>query len=174
MASESILKALKASEEVKAMRAGQPMPPNYDIALCLYGRNNDGSDAEDMMLQFNRPQDFATNEHMKYQVFAVMHSHEKDGKEFMTVFLVHLYWDSSLSEDEVREEILNTNAFAYGFWEPTAPSDPLKEDDYWREALGEPPNGYLAEFEDEDNPPAFEPFDNFKRPPYPKVQLGKR
>jgi hypothetical protein len=165
MASKSVAKAIKASEEVKAMREGQPMPPNYDIALCLYGREEDGSDAENMILQFNRPQDFATNEHMKYQAFYVMQTHQKDGKEFLVNFLVHLYWDSSHSKDEVREMILDTDAFAYGIWSPTAPSDPLLIDDFWDEALGDPPNGFW----DADEELIFAPFDNFKRSPYEKV-----
>jgi hypothetical protein len=169
MASKSIAEALKDSEQLKEMRAGQPMPPNYDIALCLYGRNNDGSDAENMVLSFSRPQDFATNEHMKYQVFAVMKGHEQDGKQFMSVFLVHLYWDSSHSEDAVREMILDTDAFGYGVWEPTAPSDPLMEDDFWDHALGEPPNGFWDEYGEEGG---FEPFSNFKRRPYEQLELG--
>lgn len=168
MAHESVLQALKDAEELKAMRAGQPIPPNYDISLCLYGRNNDGSDAENMVLSFSRPQDFATNEHMKYQVFAVMKTHNQERKVFMTVFLVHLYWDSSHSEDEVREMVLNTDAFAYGQWQPTAPSDPLMEDDFWDSAeLGEPPNGFWDY--DWESLEHFEPFDNHKRPPYEKM-----
>jgi hypothetical protein len=167
MIHETIKEALKQSKELTDMRGDGAIPPvNYDIALCLYERDLDGTDAATPFLAHSRPQDFATNEHMKYQYFGAMKHHEQDGKKYMVCYLIHLYWDGSRDEDSARKLILNAGLFGYGEWRPTAPSDPLLMDDFWLSELGDPPNGYW-----EDSSNDFAPFDNFARQPYPMVDL---
>lgn len=177
MTHPSIKEALKESSKVARLRSGEDMipPPNYDLALCLYERDDDGSDVDTPFLSFSRPQDFATNPHMKYQRLGVLSQHEKDGKVYMTQSLVHLYWDGSRDADSARQLILDGFQPMYGVWEPTAPSDPLKLDDFWdHDELGEPPNGYWEHFDPDegemDN--GFRPFDNFEREPYERVDLS--
>jgi hypothetical protein len=67
----------------------------------------------------------------------------------------------------------NPSVLAYGEWMPTAPSDPLLEDDFWNEALGEPPNGWWDDDDVMYDADAFKPFDNFARKPYRKVIFGQ-
>lgn len=172
MTHKTIKKAIQESAELERVREEMIPPPHHDIALCLYERNEDGSDTETPLLSYSRPQDFATNTDMKYQRFGAMTSRGKDGQEYMTCWLVHLYWDGSRDETSARELVLeNSAAFGYGQWIPTAPSDPLLEDDFWNEALGEPPNGYWNEDEYGivEHEPVFKPFDNFARQPYKKM-----
>lgn len=176
MTHKTVKKAIKESAELERLRSGEEMmpPPHYDIALCLYERDEDGSDVENPLLSFSRPQDFATNPHMKYQRFGVMRHHEKDGEEYSTCFLVHLYWDGSRGEDDACQVVLeHPTVLAYGQWQPTAPSDPLREDDFWDKKLGQPPNGFWDEddYEDEGEP-SFKDFDNFARQPYKKLNFG--
>lgn len=167
MTHETIKQALQESDKVARLRSGETMipPPNYDLALCLYEREQDGSDTP--FLSFSRPQDFATNPDMKYQHFGVLNQHEKDGEIYVTQSLVHLYWDGSRDAASACNLILENFIPAYGLWQPTAPSDPLMMDDFWdTDALGSPPNGY---WENDPEEMDFEPFDNFERPPYKKV-----
>lgn len=169
MTHETIKKAIKESADLQLLRSGKTMmpPPNYDIAMCLYERNPDGTESDKPFLSLSRPQDFAVNDYMKYQRFGAIKEYDRDGKKFMACFLVHLYWDGSRDDDSAREIVLNSGAFAYGRWEPTSPSDPLLIDDFWdTEELGDPPNGYI-----EDMDHAL--FDNFARELYQKIQFYK-
>lgn len=172
MTHKTIKKAIGQAAELARMREEMIPPPHHDIALCLYERNKDGSDTETPLLSYSRPQDFATNPDMKYQRFGVTTHHEKDGEVYMTCWLVHLYWDGSRDEDSAREVVLSHSAaFGYGQWQPTAPSDPLLEDDFWNaKELGRlPPNGFwLEDYEEE---PEFKPFDNFARQPYKMLRF---
>lgn len=147
----------EAREKIAKQRSGETLTPapNYDIALCIYERDEEGEDADNAFLQFSRPQDFATNDAMKYQCFSVFYSTE----EHIYHYLVHLYWDGTRSVDSARDVVLENadSILAQGEWEPTAPSDPLTEDDFWSEELGEPL------FLDRDAEPLF---DNFARAPY--------
>lgn len=175
MINPTIKQALTQSEELQDLRTGETLipAPNYDIALCLYERNPDGTDTEDPFLSIGfRPQDFATNPHMKYTRLAAMQEYESEGKAYIVCFLIHLYWDGSRDEDMMQELILNTpSVLSYGQWQPTAPSDPINDDDYWdSEELGTPPNGYWEDViygDGQEN--KFQPFDNFARKPYEKI-----
>lgn len=177
MTHPTIKQALTQSEDLQNLRTGETLipTPNYDIALCLYERNPDGTDTEDPFLSIGfRPQDFATNPHMKYTRLAVMQEYESEGKAYIVCFLIHVYWDGTRNEDMMQELILNTpSVLSYGQWQPTAPSDPLREDDFWHDELGTPPNGIWDTYrfgdheDDEDN--NYQPFNNFARKPYEKI-----
>jgi len=171
MTHETIKKAIEASDALRRLRSGENLipAPNYDVVICLYERKTDGTDAENPILAAgDRPQSFATDNHMKYQRFGVMKHHERDGKEYLACFLVHLYWDGSRDEDSARGLILDhSSLLGYGQWEPTAPSDPLKIGDYWSKELGDPPNGYWDDLQN-----GFVPFNNFERPPYEKIEFS--
>jgi len=182
MAHQTIKDAITTEAAAKLQRARSSdalPPPNYDIAIVLYERNPDGSvvDEGQGVVSFSRPQDFATDEHMQYCWFGVMRQHEQDGQRYTTCWLVHLYWNGDRDEESARALILNNRPYAYGQWEPTAPSDPLLMDDFWdHDALGDPPNAYWEDVYDRD-PDAtdgFTPFDNFARPPYKQLQFGGR
>ncbi len=170
MTHETIKQAIGESDAVARARSGETVipPPNYDIVICIYERDADGTDADQPFVSVVRPQDFATNPHMKYQRFAVVTTHEGEGTEYLMQWLVHLYWDGSRDADNARDIVL-ANAdkggiLSYGIWRPAAPSDPLVMDDFWDEDLGDPPNGFW------DGGEETEPlFDNFARPPYEKV-----
>lgn len=176
---ETIKTAIGQSQELADMRSGKAMipPPNYDIAVTLYERNPDGTDAEQGFLGWSRPQDFAVNEHMKYTRFGTMQELKQEDKIYIACFLVHLYWDGSRDEESAIEAVLKASyMFGYGEWYPTAPSDPLMQDDFWdSEKLGEPPNGYWNDdFElYSEHYPKFIPFSNFKRHPYEKIKIGE-
>jgi hypothetical protein len=145
-------------------------PPNYDIAITIYEREADGTDSENPLISFDRPQDFATRPNMQYQYFGVMTTFKTDGGEFMVNYLVHLYWDGNRDSDSARELILsNPDILSYGEWTPTAPSDPLQMDDFWEEELGEPPHGMWNHWFDDETPEIFKAFNNFERPPYLKI-----
>lgn len=177
MTHPSIQAAIGQSEQLARIRSGEDMipPPNYDIALTLYEREADGSDTDNPFLSMGtRPQDFATNPHMKYQHFGVIKSFERDGKTYGAAYLVHLYWDGNRDADSAVQLVLShSSVLGYGQWEPTAPSDPLKPDDFWNhETLGDPPNGWWDGYLSNDD--SFVPFNNFAREPYEKVDFSKK
>lgn len=179
MAHKTVKEAIGQSKELERIRSGEEMipPPNYDIALTLYERNPDGTDADQGHLSFGfRPQDFATNPHMKYTRFGSLKTIEREGKSYMVAYLIHLYWDGSRDEESAIQAVLEmSHLFGYGEWNPTAPSDPLMQDDFWDEKLGDPPNGLWDEWYEmsgDDYPHDFTPFNNFGREPYEKVSLG--
>lgn len=147
-----------------------------DIAVTLYERNPDGSMSNTAFLQHSRPQDFAVNPHMKYTVLTALRESpvQEDDKVYMEVFLIHIYWDGDRDEQSAVDTVMNSpTVYAYGQWQPTAPSDPLLIDDLWNhEVLGEPPNGYWDDIADrlDDGVTVGDVFfDNFARPAHLKV-----
>lgn len=149
-----------------------------DVAVTLYERNPDGSMSDTAFLQHSRPQDFAVNPHMKYTVLTSLYESpaQEDGNVYMEVFLIHIYWDGDRDEQSAVNMVMNEpTVYAYGHWQPTAPSDPLLIDDMWNhDLLGEPPNGWWHDIEDtldEGARIADVFFDNFARSAHLKVPV---
>jgi len=151
--------AIGEAELLKKLRVGMFPPPQFDVAVTIYERNPDGAVSDKGVVSFERPQDFAVGEYWQYARFGVMQ--HKGGEMFC--WLVHMYWDGDRDEDSARDIVLNST-LAYGQWQPTAPSDPLLEDDFWDEKLGP------AVYFDNDVEPLF---DNFGKKAYVEVRFGE-
>lgn len=169
MTNPTVLAAIHTPHLVDKDRNHAIPPPNYDIAIMIHEDNGDGTDTETPFISFGRPQDFATNNHIKYTRFGILKHFMKDEEHHAACFLVHLYWDGQRDEESAISIVRNNaSRLSYGQWRPTAPSDPLMDDDFWPDSLALPPNGYWEDYEELSD---FQPFDNFARPPYKAVNF---
>lgn len=132
----SLLTALSAlaRADLAKLREGKGKLYDHEAVLCLYGADENGDPAQEQILCFSRPQDFATRPYMYY---AFLHTYTYPTGS--ATFLIHFYADILLTLEDCRS-IATSQPLGYNDWEwqPYAPSDPLKMDDFWDESLGEP------------------------------------
>jgi len=123
-----------ARDDLATLRLQKGKLYDHETVLCLYGADEEGNPVHEQILCFARPQDFATREYVYY---AFLHTANYAGGSAR--FLVHFYADIELTLQDARSI---TASMLLGYndheWEPYAPSDPLKEDDFWDHSLGEP------------------------------------
>jgi hypothetical protein len=126
---ETMLTAIRAGDHLKAVRQSRRF--KHEVAVTIYA---DGAE-DTSLVSFRRPQDFATRKAWRY--FGI-------GAEVGDIsYLIHGYIDVESTQEEFSQQLVSIMMGMGGLpisyrKEPCAPSDPLNEDDFWDEALGQP------------------------------------
>ncbi len=127
---ESIKKAIAERAELETMR-GAGKKHDHELVVTLYGEVDAVTGEVGGMLSFFRPQDFAVRDEWNYWRLLITHRG--------LVFLVHGYADVPISEDDMRGLAIDSKFPLMYDPPPMAPSDGLREDDFWNtEEHGQP------------------------------------